>query len=89
MSYQDEDETAVLLGTTITPPTTTVTGFRWNRRVAVVAGMMMIVGGAAVFMFATMDGGRTRISAIRDCNCRDFCHTKKPEKCRQRCEQKC
>ena len=26
-----------------------------------------------------------KFEAIRDCNCADFCHTKKPEMCRRRC----
>ena len=71
MSYQntptsnDEDETAVLLGTTLTSPTTPATGFRWNQRVTVVAGMLMmlVVAGGAVLLFATMGGGRTMMSA--------------------------
>ena len=104
MSYQntpsnDEDETAVLLGTTLTPP-----GFRWNQRVAAVAGMLMmlvVAGGAAVLLFETTDGGPTTTSAAesvvvatRDClmDCVHDCLESgygDLQNCEVRCEIKC
>ena len=75
MAYQnppsidnDEDETAVPIGTTILPSTTmtmTMTTTRGHRSlqwrmIAIVAGMLMIVvAGGATLMLRTTDGGRT------------------------------